>query len=119
MVFGWGESAPIWGRYGDLNFGIFWLFGELWPTFARNSVDRFSIFDGVRQPHVLSNDAENFRKIYFVEFEQFALEVGNIAVSTWNILAFAGGLNNGVMVTPPGGSSVTVRDRPPNVLGVE
>jgi len=29
------------------------------------------------------------------------------------------GLNNGVMVTVPGGSSVTVRDRPPNVLGVE
>jgi len=31
----------------------------------------------------------------------------------------ARGLNNGVMVTPPGGSSITVRDRPPNVLGVE
>ena len=29
------------------------------------------------------------------------------------------GLNNGVMLRFPPGSSVTVRDRPPNVLGVE
>jgi len=43
-------------------------------------------------------------------------------VYTHNIHAYfrvVGGLNNGLMVTAPGGSSVTVRDRPPNVLGVE
>jgi len=39
-----GGIGPIWGRYGGFKFGIFWLFGVLWPTFARNSVDRFSIF---------------------------------------------------------------------------
>jgi len=44
----------------------------------------------------------------------------NLATSPSRLRKFSRlGLNNGVMVTPPGGRSVTVRDRPPNVLGVE
>jgi len=43
-----------------------WFFGKLWPTF----------FDGVRQLHGCSNDAENFAKINLVEFEQWGSKFG-------------------------------------------
>jgi len=79
MVFVWGESAPIWGRYGGLKIAILAYFGLL--LVGTLSTD-FRFFDCVRQPHVPSNDAANFRKIKFDNFEQCALEVGNIAVST-------------------------------------
>jgi len=49
------------------NFGLL-LLGTL-------STD-FRFFDGVRQPHVPSNDAENLTKIKFDNFEQCVLEVG-------------------------------------------
>jgi len=84
MLFVWGESAPIWGRYGGLKFGFLAYFGlRLLGTLSTD----FRLFDGIRQPHLLSNDPENFTKIKFDNFEQCALEVGNIAVSTWNIFA--------------------------------
>ena len=39
-----GGIGPHLGEIWRFEFWHFWLFGELWPTFARNSVDRFSIF---------------------------------------------------------------------------
>ena len=60
-----------------------------------------------------SNDAENLTKIKYDNFEQCALEVGTIAVST-EYFRVARGLNNGVMVTATGGSSVMIRDRSPS-----
>jgi len=80
MAFAWGESAPIWGRYGGLNFGIFVKFGLL--LLGTLSTD-FPFFDGVRQPHECSNDAENFVKIKFVEFEQWESKFGG-----WGIFGF-------------------------------
>ena len=97
-VFVWRESAPIWGRYGGLKFGFLAYFGLL--LLGTMSSD-FRFFDCVRQPHVPSNDPENLMKIKFDNFEQCALEVGNIAVST-EYFRVAGGLKNGVMVTAPG-----------------
>jgi len=79
MVFVWGESAPIWGRYGGLKIAILAYFGLL--LLGTLSTD-FRFFDCVRQPHVPSNDAVNLTKIKFDNFEQCGLEVGNIAVST-------------------------------------
>jgi len=73
----WGFE--IWQFFGFLaNFGLL-LLGTL-------STD-FRFFNCVRQPHVPSNVAENLTKIKFDNFEQCALEVGNIAVSTWNTFA--------------------------------
>ena len=84
MVFVWGESAPIWRRYRGLKFGFLVYFGlRLLGTLSTD----FRFFDCVRQPHVPSNDAEHLTKIKFDNFEQCALEVGIIAVSTWNIFA--------------------------------
>ena len=79
MVFVWGESTPIWGRYGGLKFGFLAYFGLL--LLETLSTD-FRFFDCVRQPRVPSNDAENLTKIKFDNFEQCTLEVGTIAVST-------------------------------------
>jgi len=84
MVFVWGESAPIWGKYRGLNLCFLAYFGLL--LLGILSTD-FRLFDGIRQPHLPSNDPENFTKIKFDNFEQCALEVGNIAVWTWNIFA--------------------------------
>jgi len=116
IIFVWGESAPIWGRYGGLKFGFLAYFGLL--LLGTLSTD-FRFFDCVRQPHWCCSDPENFVKIKFEEFEQCALEVGKIALRTLNVFAKSGGRYNGVMVTAPGDSSVTVRDRPHNVSGVE
>ena len=80
MVFLWGESAPIWGRYGGLKFGIFAKFGLL--LLGTLSTD-FRFFDGVRQPRGCSIDAENFVKIKFVEFEQWGSKFG-----VWGIFGF-------------------------------
>jgi len=80
MVFVWVESAPIWGRYGGLNFGIFANFGLL---FLGTLSTDFRSFDGVRQPRRCSNDAENFVKIKFVEFEQWGSKFGG-----WGIFGF-------------------------------
>jgi len=79
-VFSWGESAPIWGRYRGLKFGIFAIFGLL--LLGTLSTD-FRFFDGVRQPLGCSNDAENFVKIKFTEFEQCGFKVG-----VWGIFGF-------------------------------
>jgi len=82
-----GEIGPHLGEIDVLNlaflgflayFGLF-LLGTL-------STD-FRFFDCIRQPHVPFNDAGNLTKIHFVEFEQCGSKVGNIAVSTWNIIA--------------------------------
>jgi len=72
-AFSWGESASIWGRYGGLKFGIFANFGLL--LLGTLSTD-FRFFDGVRQPRGCSNDAENFAKIKFVEFEKWGSKFG-------------------------------------------
>jgi len=96
-------------------FGFLAYFGLL--LLGTLSID-FRFFDCVRQPHVSTNDPENLTKIKFDNFEQCALEVVNIAVST-EYFRVAGGLNNGVMVTTPTDSFVMVRDRPHNILGVE
>jgi len=74
-----GGIGPHLGRYGGLKIAILAYFGLL--LVGTLSTD-FRFFDCVRQPHVPSNDAANFRKIKFDNFEQCALEVGNIAVST-------------------------------------
>ena len=113
MLFVWGKSAPNSGRYGGLKFGFLAYFGLL--LLGTLSTD-FRFFEYVRQPHGLSSDPENFVNIEFVEFEQCAVEFGKIALRTFRQVRRR---YNGVMVTAPGGSSVTVRDRPPNVLGVE
>jgi len=76
MVFSW-ESAPIWGRYGGLNFGIFANFGLF--LLGTLSTD-FRFFDGVRQACGCSNDAENFVKIKFVEFEQWGSKFGGWSI---------------------------------------
>jgi len=80
MVFVWGKSAPIWGRYGGLKFGIFANFGLL--LLGTLSTD-FRFFDGVRQLHRCSNDPENFVKFKFVEFEQWGSKFGG-----WGIFGF-------------------------------
>jgi len=73
------HSGEIWG------FEV-WLFLAFWRNLAYYCSELcrqiFDFFDGVRQPHVASNDAENLTKIKFDNFEQCALELGTIAVST-------------------------------------
>ena len=59
MVFVWGESTPIWGRYGGLKFGFLAYFGLL--ILGTLSSD-FRIVDYVRQLRWRSNDRENFLK---------------------------------------------------------
>ena len=84
------KSSFVWGRIGPHLGEIWgleiWLFGAFWRTLAYICSELcrqiFDFFGGVRQTHVPSNDAENFRKIKFDNFEQCALEVGSIAVST-------------------------------------
>ena len=76
------ESTPIWGRYGGLKFGIFANFGLL--LLGTLSTD-FRFFDGVRQPLGCSNDAENFVKIKFTEFEQCGFKIG-----VWGIFRVLG-----------------------------
>jgi len=68
--------GEIWGFEIWLlaNFGLL-LLGTL-------STD-FRFFDGVRQPRAFSNDAENFVKIKFVEFEQWGSKFG-----VWGIFGF-------------------------------
>ena len=95
----------VWGKCGGLKFGFLAYFGLL--LLGTLSTD-FRFFEYGRQPHGLSSDPENFVNIKFVEFEQCAVEFGKVALRY-----------NGVMVTAPRRSSVTVRDRPPNVLGVD
>ena len=68
-----GESAPIWGRYGGLKFGVSAYFGLL--LLGTLSTD-FRFFDGVRQPHGPPNNRGNFTKIHFVEFEKCGSKVG-------------------------------------------
>ena len=50
MVFVWGESAPIWGRYGGLNFGFLAYFGLLLPGTMSSD---FRLLDCVRQLTIL------------------------------------------------------------------
>jgi len=85
MVFVWGESAPIWGRYGGLKFGIFWPLAYFGLLLLGTLSTDFRFFDCVRHPHGRSSDPDNFVKIKYVEFEQYALEFGKIALRTWNI----------------------------------
>jgi len=56
-----------------LNFGIFANFGLL---LLGTLLTDFPFFDGVRQPHGCSNDAENWVKTKFVEFEQWGRNLG-------------------------------------------
>ena len=58
-------------------FGFFAYFGLL--LLGTLSTD-FRFFDGVRQPHVPSNDAENLTKIKFDNFEQCGSKVGGGAL---------------------------------------
>jgi len=89
-----------------------WLLANFGLLLLGTLSSDFRLFDCVRQLQGCSNDPENFVKIKFVEFEQCALEFGKNALRTLNIFAKSGGRYNGVMVTAPGDSSVTVRDRP-------
>ena len=65
------------------------------------------------------NDSENIKKIAIPRFQKNALKVGKTHFRLWNIFALPEALTMALMVTAPGASSVTVRDRPNNVLGVE
>jgi len=62
-----------------------------------------------------SSDPENFLKIKFVEFHQYGVEFWQNRPPDLEYFRQVRRRYNGVMVTAPEGSSVTVRDRPPNV----
>jgi len=68
-------------------FGFLAYFGLL--LLGTLSTD-FRFFDGVRQQHVPSNDAENFRKIKFDNSEQCGSKVGDgaLLVHFWGLPPF-------------------------------
>jgi len=109
-----GESAHIWGSYGGLKIAILAYFGLFYLEDMNSDFGFFNVNGQYLGPY---RNSGNLKKIAIPRFEKNALKFGKNAVLT--IFRVSGGLNNGVMVTAPGGSSVTVPDRPINVLGVE
>ena len=69
----WGESPPIWGRYGGLKFCPKTYFGldyDAVPT------KRFSIFFALCKIRPSSSDSENLNKIAVLRFEKSSTKVG-------------------------------------------
>ena len=66
-------------------------------------------------------DTENLNEIALLEFQKNLVEFRKkrVSVTVMGKYSKFDGLNNGVMLRSPPGSSVTVRVRPHNVLGVE
>ena len=94
---------------------------RFWRTLAyffSKSASQILDFFANRKYLQSSIDSENLKKIAIPRFKKNALKVGKNAFST-EYFRVVRRLNNGLMVTPPGGSLVTVRDTPPNVLGVK
>ena len=118
MVEGWGKCPPILGKFENLKFVFFANFGLLLVETVNPCV---GFFCTNRQNPYPTRASENLNEIALLEFEKNSVEFRKKRVSLiemWKI-SKSDGLYNGVMVTAPGGRSVTVRDRPPNVLGVE
>jgi len=115
-VFVWGESAHIWGIYGGLKSAILAYFGLF---YLGNLNSDFGFLNANRQSLGPNRDSGNLKKIAIPRFEKNALKVGKKRIFDLKYFRVVRRLNNGVMLTALGGRSVTVRDRPPNVLGVE
>ena len=66
-------------------------------------------------------DSENMSEIALLEFEKNSVEFRKkrVPLTVMRKYSKSDGLNNGVMLRFPPGSSVTVRVGPHNVLGVE
>ena len=66
-------------------------------------------------------DTENLNEIALLEFQKNSVDFWKKRVSVMVMRKYSksDGHNNGVMLRFPPGSSVTVRVRPHNVLGVE
>jgi len=108
------ESANICGSYGGLKIAILAYFGLFYPE---NLNSDFGFFNADRQSLGPNRDSENLKKIAIPRFQKNALKLEKKRIFDFEYFRVAGGLSNGVMVTTPRDSSVTVRDRPPNVLG--
>jgi len=86
-IFVWGDSAPIWGRYGGLNFGFFGFLAYFGLLLLETLSTDFRFLDGVRHLHGPPNNRGNFTKINFVEFEQCGskIGVGALLVHFWGL----------------------------------
>ena len=115
-IFVWGESAHIWGSYGGLKSAILAYFGLF---LLGNLNSDFGFFNANRQPLGPNRDSGNLKEIAIPRFEKKCAQSWKKRIFDLEYFRVVRGLNNGVMVTAAGGRSVTVRDRPHNVLGVE
>ena len=115
MVEGWGKLLPIFGKFEiwfSANFGL--LLVETMNPFV-------GIFCTSRQNPCPTRASENLNEIALLEFQKNSVEFrqktrifhGDAKISK------SLGVNNGVMLRFPPGSSVTVRVTPHDVLGVE
>ena len=102
------------------------FFGELWPTFGRNSEPVCRIFLHISTVPQRDYGIRKYERNRFVRIrEKFGRISKKTRVSHGDAKIFGAkifksdGLNNGVMLRFPPGSSVTVRVGPYNVLGVE